>query len=55
LFAKNKPVELTNQKAGLFYATSTEVSSQKSDEFSGSKDGKCKFQDIWKSAFVAHL
>ena len=55
MFAKNKQVELINQKAGLFYETLTEVSSQKSDEVSGSKDGKHKFQDIWKSAFVAHL
>jgi hypothetical protein len=31
-------------------AISTEVSSQKSDEFSGSKGGKRKFHDIWKSS-----
>jgi hypothetical protein len=30
----------------VFYATSTEVSSQKSDEVSGSKGGKRKFKDI---------
>ena len=46
IFRKNEPVELTDHKAGVFYATSTEVSSQKSDEVSGSKGGKCKFQDI---------
>ena len=28
-FVKNNPIELTDRKAGLFYATSTEVSSQK--------------------------
>ena len=28
-----------------------EVSSQKSDEVSGSKGGKCKFHDVWKSKF----
>jgi hypothetical protein len=33
---KNKPIQLTDHKAGLFYATSTEVSSQKSDEVSDS-------------------
>ena len=54
-FAKNKPVELIDHKAGLFYATSTEVSSQKSDEVSGSKGGKRIFQDIQRSVFVAHL
>ena len=35
-----------------------EGSSQNSDEVpgsKGSKGGKCKFQDIWKSVFVAHL
>ena len=51
-FAKNKPVQLTDHKDGLFYATSTEVSSQKSDEVSDSKGGKRKFQNIWKSVFV---
>jgi hypothetical protein len=45
-FAKNKPVELTDHKAGLFYATSMDVSSQISEEVSGSKGGKRKFQDI---------
>jgi hypothetical protein len=39
----------------MFYATLMEVSSQKSEEVSGSKGGKRKFQDIWKSVFVAHL
>jgi hypothetical protein len=43
-FAKNKPVELTD-----YEATSTEVSSQNSDEVSGSKAEKRKYQDIWKS------
>ena len=28
-----------------------EVSSQKSDEVSGSKGEKCKFHDVWKSSF----
>ena len=32
-------------------AISTEVSSQKSDEVSGSKGGKRKFHDVWKSKF----
>jgi hypothetical protein len=36
-FAKNKPVESTDYKAGLPDATSTEVSSQNTDEVSGSK------------------
>ena len=45
-FAKNKSVELTYHKA-----ISTEVSSQKSDEVSGSKGGKRKFHDVWKSNF----
>jgi hypothetical protein len=30
----------------MFYATSIEASSQKSEEVSGSKGGKRKFQDI---------
>jgi hypothetical protein len=55
LFAKIKPVELTDHRAGLIYAISMEVSSQKSEEVSGSKGGKRKFQDIWKSVVVAHL
>jgi hypothetical protein len=53
-FAKNKLSELTDHKAGLFYATSMEGSSQNSDKVSGSKGGKCKFHDVWKS-IVAHL
>jgi hypothetical protein len=32
-----------------------EGSSQTSDKVLGSKGGKRKFQDIWKSVFVAHL
>ena len=48
-FTKNKPVELTDYEAGLSDATSTEVSSQNSDEVSGSKAEKRKYQDIWKS------
>ena len=51
-FAKNKPVESTDREAGLPDATSTEVSSQNTNEGSGSKAEKCKFQDVWKSEFL---
>ena len=56
-FANNKPVELTDHKAGLFYTTLTEVSNQKSDDVSGSESEKKKrkFQDVSKSVFVTHL
>jgi hypothetical protein len=43
-FTNNKPVELTDYEAGLSHATSTEVSSQNSDEVSGSKAEKRKYQ-----------
>ena len=43
-FTNNKPVELTDYEAGLSDATSTEVSSQNSDEVSGSKAEKRKYQ-----------
>ena len=36
----------------MFYATSTEVSSQNTNEGSGSKAEKRKFQDVWKSEFL---
>jgi hypothetical protein len=47
--AKNKPVESTDHEAGLPDASSTEVSSQNTNEGSGSKIEKRKFQDVWKS------
>jgi hypothetical protein len=50
--AKNKPVESTDHEVGLPDATSTEVSSQNTNEGSGSKAEKCKFQDVWKSEFL---
>jgi len=54
-FAKNKSVELTDYEAGLSDATSTEVSSQNSDEVSGSKAEKRKYKDIWKSEIPVSL
>ena len=48
-FAKNKPVESTDCEASLPDATSTEISSQNTNEGSGSKAEKRKFQDVWKS------
>ena len=50
--AKNKPVKSTDREAGLPDATSTEVSSQNTNEGSGSKAEKRKFQDVWKSEFL---
>ena len=50
--AKNKLVESTDREAGLPDATSTEVSSQNTNESSGSKAEKRKFQDVWKSEFL---
>ena len=50
-FTKNKPLEKTNCEAGLPDATSTKVSSQNTNEGSGSKAEKRKFQDVWKSKF----
>ena len=44
---QNKPVESTDREAGLSDATSTEVSSQNTNEGSGSKSEKRKFQDVW--------
>ena len=44
-FTNNEPVELTDYEAGLSAdATSTEVSSHNSDEVSGYKAEKCKYQ-----------
>ena len=43
-FAKNKPVKSTDNEVDLSDATSTEVSSQNSDEVSGSKAEKRKYQ-----------
>jgi hypothetical protein len=54
-FAKNKPVESTDHEAGLPDASSTEVSSQNTNEGSGSKIEKRKFQDVWKSRFCGSL
>jgi hypothetical protein len=51
-FTKNKPLEKTNCEAGLPDATLTEVSSQNTNEGSGSKAEKRKFQDVWKSEFL---
>ena len=50
--AKNKPIESTDHEAGLPDATSTDVSSQNTNEGSGSKAEKHKFQDVWKSEFL---
>ena len=51
--AKNKPVESTDREAGLPDATSTEVSSQNTNEGSGSNRAeKRKFQVVWKSEFL---
>ena len=47
VLAKNKPVESTDREVGLPDATSTEVSSQNTNEGSGSKSEKRKFQDVW--------
>jgi len=49
---KNKPVESTDREAGLSDATSTEVPSQNTNEGSGSKAEKRKFQNVWKSEFL---
>ena len=54
-FTKNKLIELTDCEAGLSDATSTEVSSQNSDEVSGSKAEKRKYHDIWKSKIPVRM
>ena len=53
--AKNKPVESTDREAGLPDAISTEVSSQNTNEGSGSKAEKRKFQYVWKLEFLWHI
>ena len=55
-FAKNKPVESTDCETCLPDATLTEVIiSQNTDEDSGSKAEKRKFQDVSEvRVFVAH-
>jgi hypothetical protein len=50
--AKNKLVESPDREAGLPDATSTEVSSQNTNEGSGSKAEKHKFLEV--RVFVAH-
>ena len=50
--AKYKPIESTDREAGLPDATSTEVSSQDTNEGSGSKAEKHKFLEV--GVFVAH-
>ena len=51
-FVKNKPAELTYHKAGLLMQYSRKYQPKKCDEVSGSKDGKRKFHDVWKSKFL---
>ena len=49
--AKKNPVESIDHATDLPDATWTEVSSKSTDEVSGSKAEKHKFEDVWKSEF----
>jgi hypothetical protein len=49
--AKNKLVALTYHKAGLLMQYPWKYQVKKVIKVSGSKSGKCKFHDVWKSKF----